>query len=126
MYRNSSRKSTPKRIRLEIQEPQSEQKSALDSAEKRIDIGISSDRGRLSHIDYKDTGPGIEPEHIETGVIFDPQFSTKPDGMGLGLAIAGEGATRNGLELTALEHDGGAWFRLKPVGVDDSINGENT
>ena len=99
---------------------------AGDSAEKRIDIGISSDRGRLSHIDYKDTGPGIEPEHIETGVIFDPQFSTKPDGMGLGLAIAGEGATRNGLELTALEHDGGAWFRLKPVGVDDSINGENT
>ena len=29
LYRNSSRKSTPKRIRLEIQEPQSEQKSAL-------------------------------------------------------------------------------------------------
>ena len=32
LYRNSSRKSTPKRIRLEIQEPQSEQKSALDVA----------------------------------------------------------------------------------------------
>ena len=29
LYRNSSRKSTPKRIRLGIQEPQSEQKSAL-------------------------------------------------------------------------------------------------
>ena len=95
-------------------------------AEKRINIGIASDRGRLLHIDYRDTGPGIQPEHIETGVIFDPQFSTKPDGMGLGLAIAGEGATRNGLELTALEHDGGAWFRLQPVEVDEPVNGEKT
>lgn len=94
--------------------------------EKRIDIGIAIDRGRLLHVDYKDTGPGIEPEHIETGVIFDPQFSTKPDGMGLGLAIAGEGATRNGLELTALEHDGGAWFRLQRVDVDEPVNGEKT
>ena len=94
--------------------------------EKRIDIGISADRGRLLHIDYRDTGPGIEPEHIETGVIFDPQFSTKPDGMGLGLAIAGEGATRNGLELTALENDGGAWFRLQPVNVDEPVKGEMT
>ena len=97
-----------------------------DSPEKRIDIGISSDRGRLLHIDYSDTGPGIEPEHIQTGAIFDPQFSTKPDGMGLGLAIAGEGATRNGLDLTALEHDGGAWFRLRPIDVDEPQNGEQT
>ena len=38
LYRNSSRKSTPKRIRLGIQEPQSEQKSALsrsDALERR-------------------------------------------------------------------------------------------
>ena len=94
--------------------------------EKRIDIRISSGGGRLLHVDYRDTGPGIESEHIETGVIFDPQFSTKPDGMGLGLAIAGEGATRNGLELIALEHDGGAWFRLQPVEVDKPFNGEKT
>lgn len=90
--------------------------------EKRIAINFSTDGGRLLHVDYKDTGPGIEPEHIETDVIFDPQFSTKPDGMGLGLAIAGEGATRNGLELTALEHDGGAWFRLQPIEVDGPSN----
>ena len=83
--------------------------------DKHINIRISSDGEKLLHIDYTDNGPGIEPEHIETGVIFDPQFSTKPEGMGLGLAIAGEAATRNGLELTALEHDGGAWFRLEPV-----------
>ena len=94
--------------------------------DKRIDIRIFTDGGRLLHVDYRDTGPGIESEHIETGVIFDPQFSTKPDGMGLGLAIAGEGATRNGFDLTALEHDGGAWFRLQPVDVDEPDNGEKT
>ena len=47
LYRNSSRKSTPKRIRLEIQEPQSEQKSALpmfpfpDSVTDCPDYGIA-------------------------------------------------------------------------------------
>ena len=81
----------------------------------RIEIIVGSNRGQLSHVDYKDTGPGIEPDHIDSGVIFDPQFSTKSQGTGLGLAIAGEAAARNGLELRALEHDNGAWFRLKPV-----------
>ena len=57
-------------------------------------------------------------------MIFDPEFSTKPDGMGLGLAIAGEAATRNGLELKALEHEGGAWFRLQPIKADDAEDGE--
>ena len=94
------------------------------AAEKRIEIRVSVDMGRLLHIDYTDTGPGIEPEHIESGVIFDPQFSTKPDGTGLGLAIAGEAAARNGLELHALEHDGGAWFRLQPVDTNDGLSGE--
>ena len=37
LYRNSSRKSTPKRIRLGIQEPQSEQKSALDAQWEALD-----------------------------------------------------------------------------------------
>lgn len=91
---------------------------------KSIDISIVAEQGRLLHVDYRDTGPGIEPDHIDTGVIFDPQFSTKPDGMGLGLAIAGESAMRNGLELTALEHEGGAWFRLKTVDFDETDNGE--
>ena len=94
------------------------------SAEKHIEIRLLTDGSTFLHIDYTDTGPGIEPEHIESGVVFDPQFSTKPEGMGLGLAIAGEAATRNGLELRALEHDGGAWFRLQPVEARDGEPGE--
>jgi len=68
----------------------------------------------LLHVDYRDTGPGIEPDLIASEVIFEPQFSTKPSGTGLGLAIAGEAATRNGLELKVFESAQGAWFRLQP------------
>ncbi len=37
---------------------------------------------------FSDSGPGVEPEFRER--IFEPYFSTKPDGVGLGLTIAGE------------------------------------
>jgi len=36
-------------------------------------------------IEMADTGPGITEEHLET--IFDPYFTTKPQGTGLGLAV---------------------------------------
>lgn len=85
-----------------------------EPVEKRITIDISVSHGKLSRIDYRDTGPGIDKDNIAKGVIFEPGFSTKVDGMGLGLAIAGESADRNGLVLTALESDEGAYFRLEP------------
>lgn len=61
-------------------------------------------------IDYYDTGPGISDQFLDTGIIFNPEFTTKPDGMGLGLAVAGEAANRNGLTLTAVHIDNGVHF----------------
>lgn len=81
---------------------------------REITIEMVTDGDSLLHIDYHDTGPGIEPTLIASEVIFEPQFSTKPSGTGLGLAIAGEAATRIGLELKVFEFDQGAWFRLLP------------
>ena len=81
---------------------------------RHITIELLTDGDSLIHIDYRDTGPGIEPDLIESEVIFEPQFSTKPGGTGLGLAIAGEAADRNGLELKAFESEDGAYFRLQP------------
>ena len=82
------------------------------SPEIVIEILVSGDS--LQSIDYRDTGPGIEPNLIASEVIFEPQFTTKPDGTGLGLAIVGEAAERNGLELKVFESDEGAYFRLQP------------
>ena len=81
---------------------------------RTITIELLTEGDILLHIDYRDTGPGIEPAHIEKELIFEPQFSTKPNGTGLGLAIAGEAAERNGLELKVFESESGAFFRLQP------------
>ena len=86
---------------------------------RKINIEIETDGGTLIHIDYCDTGPGIESELIESEVIFEPNFTTKPNGMGLGLAIAGEAADRNGLKLKVFESEEGAHFKLQPETEDE-------
>jgi len=83
-----------------------------EMSNRQISINLVTDGDTLRYIDYKDTGPGIEPEHSE--MIFVPQFTTKPEGMGLGLSIAGEAADRNDLELKAFKSEEGAYFRLQP------------
>ena len=85
------------------------------SPDQKMSVDVVADGNTLLHIDYRDTGPGIDPGLIASEVIFEPQFSTKPSGTGLGLPIAGEAAARNGLELKAFESETGAWFRLQAV-----------
>lgn len=79
--------------------------------ERKINIIVKKiEKGFV--LDYTDSGPGISNELLESGVIFDPEFTTKPHGTGLGLSIAGESATRNNLTLTAVQSDSGAHFIL--------------
>ena len=86
-----------------------------DNAEvRKIIIDFKMNGSTLRYIDYYDTGPGIDPEEIESEVIFVPGFTNKPDGTGLGLSIAGEAAARNSLKLEVHEADDGAHFRLQP------------
>lgn len=81
--------------------------------EKKITVSIANNKGELQYIDYKDSGPGIEGFLIDSGAIFEPEFSTKPEGTGLGLALAGEASDRNNLDLKAFESPEGAYFRLQ-------------
>ena len=81
---------------------------------RQISIELLTYGDSLLYVDYRDTGPGIEPDLIESEVIFEPHFSTKSDGTGLGLAIAGEAAKRNGFKLKVYESAKGAHFRLEP------------
>ena len=78
---------------------------------KTITISVMENESELV-IDYIDSGVGISKELIENDLIFDPEFTTKNEGSGLGLAISGEAAERNNLSLVAIEHSGGARFRL--------------
>lgn len=83
---------------------------------KEIIVQINVDKDKVKYIDYRDSGPGIEKHLIESGVIFEPEFTTKPEnGTGLGLSIAGEAARRCGFDLKALFSDKGAYFRLEQL-----------
>jgi signal transduction histidine kinase len=66
----------------------------VPQGQRSIAIEVSQRSGELVIL-FSDSGPGV-PEDVQDR-IFDPYFSTKPDGVGLGLTIAGE---------TAAEYDG--------------------
>jgi len=62
-------------------------------------------------IAVEDTGPGIDPEKLNE--IFDTFVSTKPQGMGLGLAICRMIIERHGGKLSAVSYKkGGALFQI--------------
>lgn len=75
----------------------------------RLTLRTSVDDGRVL-VDVSDTGPGIAPALHES--VFEPFFSTKPHGTGLGLAVARKVARDHGGDLRIVPGPGGAWFRF--------------
>jgi len=62
-------------------------------------------------VTVEDSGPGIHPKQLDS--IFDAFVTTKPDGMGLGLAICRMIIERHGGQLSALPaHPRGSIFRI--------------
>jgi two-component system sensor histidine kinase PilS (NtrC family) len=74
-------------------------------------LAMSAENG-LVMLDVQDDGPGISVEH--QGKLFEPFFTTAPDGTGLGLYIAKELCEANGarLEYHADEERAGACFSI--------------
>lgn len=86
----------------------------ISEDKKEMEIIISSQyEDKTVVIDYRDNGPGIAKNYIESGIIFEPGFSTKQGGTGLGLSIAGETIERNMGVLRALYDSEGAYFRIE-------------
>jgi two-component system NtrC family sensor kinase len=66
---------------------------------------------------FQDTGTGIAPEHLSQ--IFEPYFTTKDVGIGLGLALTKQIVEEHGgrIELTS-EPGQGTLVRIRlPIGV---------
>jgi C4-dicarboxylate-specific signal transduction histidine kinase len=90
-----------------------------NSPERRIRIALEPDESEMLALSIHDSGPGIAPDNIAR--VFDSFFTTKSDGMGIGLAVCQSILVAHGGRIEASNHpDGGACFRcFLPIHADD-------
>ncbi len=72
-------------------------------------------------VEVRDTGPGFEPEKLDR--LFQSFYTTKPDGIGMGLAISRSIAEAHGGRLSAAPNKPrGAVFRLT-LPIEEALSG---
>lgn len=87
------------------------QAMAGQAAPRRLRIHAAQPSAASVVITVSDTGPGIDMNGIDR--LFDPFYTTKPQGMGMGLAICRSTVQAHGGRLTAANTPGaGACFQL--------------
>lgn len=89
---------------------------AIDGA-GRITLSARAEHGRIC-CDVTDTGPGVPRENLDR--IFEPLFTTKARGIGLGLAVSRALARANGGDLTvhSIEGQGATFTVTLPAAVE--------
>jgi C4-dicarboxylate-specific signal transduction histidine kinase len=84
---------------------------AMDSQPGVLSVRARNGHGRV-HVEVRDTGPGVPAELTEK--IFEPLYTTKARGIGLGLSVSRSLAVANLGALSVLNHSGGgAMFTLE-------------
>ena len=74
-------------------------------------------------VEVQDTGPGLDPEKLDR--LFQSFYTTKPDGIGMGLAISRSIAEAHGGCLSAAPNNSrGAVFRLT-LPVEETLSGNS-
>ncbi len=84
--------------------------AGLPEAERGIDLSVTV-AGERVRVDFRDRGPGVPTEIAAR--IFEPHFSTKGGGMGLGLALVRSVCTLHGGDVRLLEGEAGAHFMVE-------------
>jgi C4-dicarboxylate-specific signal transduction histidine kinase len=85
----------------------------VPKADRRIGVTVDRDASGAVQIVFSDSGPGVPVDAQDH--IFDPYYTRKPEGVGLGLSIAGEIVDEyygGDLELLAEGPLSGASFRI--------------
>lgn len=81
-------------------------------ADREIHVATTTGSKGDALFTLRDRGPGIDPDHL--GQIFDGFFTTKPQGMRIGLAICRSIVAAHGGGVSASNHpEGGAEFRVR-------------
>jgi signal transduction histidine kinase len=85
--------------------------SSVPESQRQLQIVVSRAVNDFAMVSVRDWGHGIAPDHRER--IFDSFFTTKKNGMGMGLAIARSLVELNGGRIWAEDNDeGGALLRF--------------
>ena len=85
--------------------------SGTDRPEVRVEVGMDHDSPTTATLTVADNGPGIDASRVRR--IFDPGFTTKSAGRGLGLAIVREAIHNQGGTLAIASRPGvGTSFRI--------------
>ena len=91
---------------------------AIDGKDGTVTVSARQTTDGFVRVAVSDTGPGVAPENVHK--IFEPLFTTKARGIGLGLALSKSLAQANGGDLVLVQERGhGATFAfLMPIAGD--------
>jgi signal transduction histidine kinase len=85
--------------------------SGVDERPRELLVGSGKDESQAVVINVRDSGPGLDPKHRNH--LFDAFYTTKPQGMGMGLAISRSIIEAHGGRLWATANEGrGAVFQF--------------
>jgi PAS domain S-box-containing protein len=85
-----------------------------------IRVKVQAQQDEFSRVTVRDTGPGLDASALEE--IFQPLYTTRPDGLGLGLQISRSIIEAHGGKLWAEESARGAVFHATlPLASDDGV-----
>jgi signal transduction histidine kinase len=94
--------------------------SSVEEGPRELSISTKQDQTGDILVAVQDSGPGIDPEHLER--VFAPFYTTKTSGIGMGLSICRSIIAAHGGRLWAeANRPRGAIFQFTmPAGMEDS------